>query len=1178
MSIKGLELVPKVHATQIIIWILLGPLLCFATTGLEASGEAPHQRLLTNIQNRAKETGQDSSDLELGKPNSRELAASQHDSYRLKLIAGQFALLTIDPTDIELVLTVIGPDGHQITRIACSYGTKAAESVYIVARDPGFFLVLVRASGEFAPPGHYDLRVVELRHATPKDRDRSEAQRTLVEGYKLLDSPGPYRIPVDRAENALAQFRKSLHFWKQSDDLRGEALSLAAIGVAYRHLGDWPKAADNCNRALRIFRAIHDTRKEASVMAEMGRIIDGKGDPQQAINSYNQAMPLFQIVNDRHGEYDTLLSIGNLYRITGELSKALEAHNRALSLSQDLNSGRVDQDVYTDIGAVYDDMGESFKALEYYGKALSVVRSAEILSDVGLLYVHLGQIQKALDSFRESLGLYKSHGDKGGQALIFNNVGLLYSKVGDLDLALDSFTTALLLTRAVRYKYGEGVVLGNLGSVYSAKGEIQKGLDYFNQSLAIDQEINDRSGQGVSLATIAEVHINSGELKKGLDYYNRALPLLRIAGDRRHEAAALINMGKAYELSSNKEQALKCQEEALSLAESVEDPFSESKARYGIAHVERDRGNLAAALDEIESAIKIVETLRTNVGDQKLRSSYFSSVREYYELYIDLLMQLEKKDPSKGYAAIALGVSERSRARSLLETLQEARADIHRGVDPHLLEREHSLQQLLGSKTERQMRLLAGQHSDQQAATVKKEIEELLAEYQVVEAQIRATSPEYAALTQPQPFDLAEIQKQVLDVDTVLLEYSLGSERSYLWAVTADSLASFQLPKGAEVEAAARRVYELLTARNRNKKGESEQQRSARLKRAELEYTGANSALGEMVLRPVAKLIRGKRLTIVADGALQYVPFGILPVPIGEENGARGDPLVVGHEVVSLPSASVLGLSRRYLADRTPAPQAVAVLADPVFDRGDARVKKRGQNLIRQDQAERPSKSEASFWAASLTESRLTRSVAEAGIRGNGRYLPRLVFTRQEAKSILAATPTEQGMEALDFDASRATATSAELGQYRMIHFATHGLLNSEHPELSGLVLSLVDEQGRPVDGFLGLEDVYNLNLSAELVTLSACETGLGKEVRGEGLVGLTRGFMYAGAQRVVASLWKVDDVATAELMGRFYRGMLQEGLRPTMALRQAQVQMSQQKRWADPYFWGAFTIQGEWR
>ncbi|HYK22706.1 MAG TPA: CHAT domain-containing protein, partial [Pyrinomonadaceae bacterium] len=164
------------------------------------------------------------------------------------------------------------------------------------------------------------------------------------------------------------------------------------------------------------------------------------------------------------------------------------------------------------------------------------------------------------------------------------------------------------------------------------------------------------------------------------------------------------------------------------------------------------------------------------------------------------------------------------------------------------------------------------------------------------------------------------------------------------------------------------------------------------------------------------------------------------------------------------------------------------------------------------------------------------------------------------------------------FDASRALATSAEMGQYRIVHFATHGLINNQHPELSGIVLSLVDREGRSQNGFLRLYDLYNLKLSADLVVLSACQTALGKEVRGEGLVGLTRGFMYAGAPRVVASLWQIDDRASAEFMKRFYQAMLVQKLRPAAALRAAQVSMQNDKRWSQPHYWAAFTLQGEWR
>ena len=187
-------------------------------------------------------------------------------------------------------------------------------------------------------------------------------------------------------------------------------------------------------------------------------------------------------------------------------------------------------------------------------------------------------------------------------------------------------------------------------------------------------------------------------------------------------------------------------------------------------------------------------------------------------------------------------------------------------------------------------------------------------------------------------------------------------------------------------------------------------------------------------------------------------------------------------------------------------------------------------------------------------------------------------YTREEAGAIIAFAQEAQRLEALDFDASRARALSPDIGDYRIVHFATHGLLNSRHPELSGVVLSLVDEHGALQDGFLRLDDIYNMKLGADLVVLSACRTALGKDVKGEGLVGLTRGFMYAGAPRVVASLWDVKDAATAELMKRFYRGMLKEGLRPAAALRAAQISMSQDKRWEAPYYWAGFVLQGEWK
>ena len=579
---------------------------------------------------------------------------------------------------------------------------------------------------------------------------------------------------------------------------------------------------------------------------------------------------------------------------------------------------------------------------------------------------------------------------------------------------------------------------------------------------------------------------------------------------------------------------------------------------YGVAYAQNKIGDTVQARTQIQAALEIVEATRTKVAGQELRTSFLASNQGLYELYIGLLMQMHRNQPSGGHDAAALEANERARARSLLEILIEAHADIRQGVDPALLEKERTLQQQLSVNSERFTRLLAGKHTIEQETAAKKDVDARLADYQEVERQIRTKSPRYGALTQPQPLSLREIQQQLLDNDTMLLEYALGEDRSYLWAVTRTSITSCELPKRTEIEAVAGRVYELLVAK------------------ADELYPEALATLSQMLLKPVADQLGRKRLIIVSQGTLQYVPFGALPAPLvrgrvrGDRAGKTGDQaLIVNHEVINLPSASVLAVLRRELGTRKSAPKTVAVLADPVFDKDDQRIKSKIKSQQVDGQGEIKEQAVKTALASAVE-----RSSKESGLTS----FDRLPLSRREAELITALAPNGQPFKALDFLASRATAASPELDQYQIVHFATHSLLNNQHPELSGIVLSLVDEQGQPQDGFLRLYEIFNLKLSADLVVLSACQTALGKEIKGEGLVGLTRGFMYAGVPRVVASLWKVSDKATAELMKRFYQKMLRDGLRPAAALRAAQVSMLKEKQWSAPYYWAGFVLQGEWR
>ena len=498
-----------------------------------------------------------------------------------------------------------------------------------------------------------------------------------------------------------------------------------------------------------------------------------------------------------------------------------------------------------------------------------------------------------------------------------------------------------------------------------------------------------------------------------------------------------------------------------------------------------------------------------------------------------------------------------------------------------MLERERSTQQRLNAAAQQQITLLSRPHSDAQASASVAATSALAAELEQVETEIREKSPRYAALTQPRPLSLSEIQTQVLDSETLLLEYSLGTERSYLWAVTTNSLNSYELPKREEIERAARRVYDLLDARNRAAETEARkwiddetpEHRRARIKtaveeagrKADLELTGAAADLSRMILTPAAAQLGQKRLLIVADGALLYVPFAVLPSPSSTKDGAA--PLIIAHEIANAPSASTLAVLRREVQGRQPAPKLIAAIADPVFSRTDKRF------------TTNPRVPEAAVSLTNLpTLERGIYEIEDENPKITELSIPRLPGTRREVEAILALAPKGEELQALDFKASREMVASPELGQYRYVHFATHGFLDSDHAELSGVLLSMYKENGEPQDGFLRAHEIYNLRIPAEMVVLSACQTGLGKEVKGEGLVGLTRGFMYAGTPRVVVSLWSVSDEGTAELMTRFYKGILKDGMRPEQALRAAQISLIKDKKLSSPFYWAAFTLQGEWR
>jgi CHAT domain-containing protein len=455
------------------------------------------------------------------------------------------------------------------------------------------------------------------------------------------------------------------------------------------------------------------------------------------------------------------------------------------------------------------------------------------------------------------------------------------------------------------------------------------------------------------------------------------------------------------------------------------------------------------------------------------------------------------------------------------------------------LARERALAAALSVKAERRTRLLGGPHAEAQARAAVEDLERTTTAYEAVRAQIRVSSPRYAALTDHAPPGVEAVRTRLLDADTLLLEYFVGTARSYLFVVSPAEVRAYELPARRDIEAAVANLY-----------------RETRQPGAAPSGAGAANTLGRLLLGPVADRLDRQRLAIVAGGDLEFVPFAALINP------RHGRPLVSDHVIAMLPSASAL-LAARSIAPAAPggAARSLAIFADPVFSADDPRVDatSRGRTAARPPAVQ--------------------RSLQLLTDEGAPAVLDRLLGSRREATAIAAVFPPGRVTQALGFDATRSAATAADLGAHDVVHFATHAFLNARQPALSGIVLSRVDRRGEPQNGFVGLGEIFNLRLRSQLVVLSACQTALGAEIRGEGLVGLARAFMYAGAPRVVASLWKVDDAATAELMTRFYRAMLgPQRLPPATALAEAQRALQRDRRWRAPYYWAAFVLQGDWQ
>ncbi|MEP6742933.1 MAG: CHAT domain-containing tetratricopeptide repeat protein [bacterium] len=906
---------------------------------------------------------------------------------------------------------------------------------------------------------------------------------------------------------------------------------------------------------------------QAGTALQEGRRLLKRGKSDQALSQLQKALNLYTTAKNNHGIAATENELGDLYLRQGEYNVALEHYKHALE-------GFVDADKKNE---------QTTAAASLVDSRLANANIADDKFNANLMLAKIGDVNFRLGRLAEASSAYGQMQVKKPEAPAskvgrrFGGLGAIMGGVSTGHVGVAAPTSALTVALEAKkeldeyrvsivyssYELGMGRIAYAQNDLESAKKHFQNALDATGSSLGGIAKLGQtRRFRAAARTSLGDVALRQGRLKDASKSYTDAIKGAQ--DDKRIDLVwpAQRGLGKSLWLQGTQETDAK---KSLSLRES--------------------------ALKNYRDALQTIETLRSgSLRADEARTTFLATTKDVFdETTGDLAEMALLSAPAGGqlsgkaldYAAEAFKVSEQSRARSLLDLLSETGSSITEGIPADLLKRKQEnldrqqeiAEELLGVS-------LTPDQQKKKPSDLEAELEQLQTGFDDIENQIRTASPRYASLTGGQPLSLADAQQRVLDDQTVLLEYSLQPDASYLWAISKSGVSLFKLPARPALEKLAtdlraqlipsklqRRIVGIdVTADPQRGLGVS----ATPFAEDAAAFVTASNAVYKAALEPAAAVITDKRLLIVPDGALNYVPFEAFVTSAPSADYSSLPYLIKSNEIVYAPSASVVGAIRQQ--GNTRSGTAMLIVADPVFNSKDTRARSAVSSSANAE-------TRGLGIQSALTDVAGADAAASAeSSKMQGLPLVRLAGTRLEAEQIvkLAKASHTQADVWLDLDASEDNVDARDITKYRILHVATHGLLNAERPQFTGLVLSLVGNKNE--DGFLRTDEVFNLKLGTPLVMLSACETGLGKEKRGEGVMGLTRAFIYAGAPTVGVSLWSVADKSTADLMTDFYKRLLaSQTASPSGAMREAQLAMIAGKKYSAPFYWAPFVLIGDW-
>lgn len=1063
--------------------------------------------------------------------------------------------LFIEQIDTNLVISVLNELNEKVVERKNLSGFFRG-SVLFVADKSGIYTVTVGILDRKVSSAKYKIKLKELRLSTLEDKEKILAENLFLEAQDLQQTYEKSSLKL-----AIEKYLLANSFYEKVRDLKKQQKCLLYLGEAYDELEEKDKALD----------------------------------------FYEKSLIIAKNLNDKYAESELLNNIGLVYSYVGYLEKSLSCYNKALDI---LNSGydndAIRKTVLNNLGLVCKLLNKKDDALNYYKQSLAINIllkdiSQQIINLINIASIHIdaGQTKESLESLEEALLLSKKINQSSSEIIILEKIATIYT-ISDPQKSLEYLFEALKINEKNPSQQSEGIILNEIGSVYLFSKYPEKALDYYLRSLEIFISLNSLIDQSSVCNNIGNAYIALKKHTKALDFLNKSLSLSSKLKFHDQESKRLNNLGICYRELGNLEKSEVFIKEALDLAKKEEDKIGEldylcslaytyyaqekyveaesiatkclpiaeylfsSKAKlqclFILGKIYLQQKKYEKTIESVDEALLILDSNITNLKLDDLRIAYSSYLQDFCELAITTYVMLGNVTKNRNYYLSALELSEYSRNRSFIELINEKKLlEAENQTSKDLLSEKQNLLNVLNYKILHFRNILNTKRSESEQVSVRIEIDNLVKKIGLIESKILKSSTKYNSLREIRKFSVEDIQKKVLDTESVILEYFVGKYETYLWFVTNTSVSLYTLPSKGQIEEVAIEFFDL----SRNLRENSQKKQKQR-------YIELSKSLTRMLLLPIAKEIIGKRLIIIPDKVIHFVPFGILPSPNGIErkfNSIYMDPLIVKNEIVILPSSSVFILLREREIEQKSFAKTLAVVADPVFNKDDVRVSGTVLNIEKLKTEE----SETNYFNYF---DRQDLNLIE---------MSRLIYTREEAKRIKMEMGDSEVELFLDFDSSLENLIN-KLSSFKALHFSTHALINSKHPELSGLVLSLVDSNGKDKRGFLTTNEIFNLKLRAEFVVLSACKTGTGKQASGEGIIGLTRAFFYAGTKCVIASLWNIEDAATCELMTNFYKFLLKNKSTPSDALRNAQILMLRNKKYQYPFYWAAFQAHGEWK